>query len=276
MHRSLRGAAAARLAKPVLAAAVLGAALLAASVFVGSVLAAEPTPTPDDPTSGTDTITLRGVIADPVTTHYHFFESLAGPTGSSNLLSGSFEASVDGSFALDLVRPQTAGEISVTIVEAPDATTTTVDEQGCTTSRVHGATLGFESAEAIAAGPVTVRLGETYELGLCPPAIGTPDGTWVSVGTTGQAPPSVGTSQAPSAAPSPTPELAQGVLGATGTPTVTPPATETSGRAPAPADLSLLWLAVVGLAVVVLGGVFSRGRRRSDRAPAAARRTEDA
>lgn len=267
MHRSLRSG---------LAAAFLSWSLLAASVLAASVLAAEPTPTPDDPPSASDALTLRGVIAEPATTHYDFVESLAGPTGSSNLLSGEFEAAADGSFALDLAPPQTAGEISITIVEAPDAATTTVDEQGCTTSRVRGATLRFESVEAIAAEPVTVRLGETYAWGLCPPAVGTPDGTWsvtpdgawVSVGTTGQAP--------PSASPSPTPELAQAVLGATGTPTVTPPATETSRRAPAPADYWLLWLAVVGLAVAVLGGVLRPGRRRSDGAPAAASPTEDA
>lgn len=266
MHRSLRRGGAAAL----LTGSLLAAAALAGAALGGPALAAEPTPTPAEPTSGSDVLTLRGVIADPVTTHYLFVESLAGPTGSSNLLSGAFEAATDGSFVLELVRPQTTGEISVTIVEAPDAATTTVDEQGCTTSRVRGATLRFESAEAVAAGPVTVRLAETYESGLCPPAVGTPGvGTAAGsdasagVGTTAQgetaAQGGTTTQGEATALPSPaaTSELAQAVLGVT----ATPPPTAATTEEPPPEDHLPLWLSIAGVAVVVLGGLLARRRR---------------
>lgn len=85
---------------------------------------------PDDPTSGAESLTLAGVIVDPATTRYHFNESLAGPAGDESLPSGEYEAATDGSFAIDLVRLQTAGDIGILIVEVPDPPTTTVDDHG--------------------------------------------------------------------------------------------------------------------------------------------------
>jgi hypothetical protein len=251
MRRSVRGG---------VAAALLAGAHLALTLLAGSALAADPTtaaePAPADPASGSDPLTLSGVIVDPATNRYEFFESLAGPSGSEHLLSGEFETAADGSFAIDLVRPQTPGQLSILIVEAADSATTTVDEAGCTTTRARGTTLRFDSAEALAAGPVTVRLTETYESGLCPPTIGSPDGTSTGVGATGQGP-------APLPSPTPAPELAQAVLGVT----ATPPATEASNPAPPPAGGAPLWPALAGLTLVALAVLLVRFRPRRREEP---------
>ena len=232
----------------------LVAALLVGVVLGGVTRAVEPNPATDDPGPLTDgSLVLTGVIVDPAATTHRFFASVASPSGQIPLGSGTFDVGPDGSFAIALAAPDTTGEISVLIVEAADPATSTVDEHGCTEERVRGTTLRFDSAEAIAAGPVTVRLTETYAQGLCPPATWAPGGQ----GSTAGADTAGAVSASPPAAEAAAPDTVGGIGGAP----VTPPPTEAAGSAGPLHGSPLGWLISLGAAGAVLAGLLWRTAR---------------
>jgi hypothetical protein len=233
----------------------LVAALLVGVVLGGVTRAVEPNPATDDPGPLTDgSLVLTGVIVDPAATTHRFFASVASPSGQIPLGSGTFDVGPDGSFAIALAAPDTTGEISVLIVEAADPATSTVDEHGCTEERVRGTRLRFDSAEAIAAGPITVRLTETYAQGLCPPATWAPGG---GQGSTAGADTAGAVSASPPAAEAPAPDTVGGIGGAP----VTPPPTEAAGSTEPLGGSPLSWLITLGAAGAVLAGLLWRTAR---------------
>ena len=232
----------------------LAAALLVGAVFVAVARAAESDPASDDPGPASEgALVLSGVIADPAVPTDRFFASVASPSGQIPLGSGTFDVGPDGSFAITLAVPAETGELSVLIVEAADPATSTVDEHGCTEERVRGTTLRFDPAEVLAAGPVTLRLTETYGQGLCPPATWAPDGQ----GSTTGADTAGAVSASPPAAEAPAPDTVGGIGGAP----VTPPPTEAAGSAGPLHGSALGWLITLGATGAVLTGLLWRTAR---------------
>lgn len=244
---------------------VIAASLIAAALLAGTAFAGESAPGSGNPIQSTgQPLVLSGVIADPRSAAYLFFESIPTATGTEVARSGRFEVGPDGSFQVSLVRPQRPGPISVFIVEAGDPATATVDENGCTEEQRRGVTLEFDSAEAVEAGSVTVRLTDVYSSGLCPPAVGTPagwgsiDSGWAEAGA-GDVAAAVG--GPPSLSPDP-PLAAGGAAAGPGGALVTPPPTEAS----AVGGSAGVWLWLAALAVALLG-VLGRLTARGGRAP---------